>query len=64
MFNEQRYGVVVDGSEDWRFAVFVTRIHIRTKLQQLLFYIGEESFMERCVSLIMHRTIVRNGLAK
>jgi len=28
MFNEQRYGVIIDGRKDWRFTVLVARIHI------------------------------------
>jgi hypothetical protein len=46
MFNEQRYGVIIDGREDRRFTVLVARIHIRGKLQQLFFHIGEESLVE------------------
>ena len=42
MFNEQRYGVIIDGRKDWRFTVLVARIHISAKLQQLFFHIGEE----------------------
>jgi hypothetical protein len=32
--------------KDRRFTVVVARIHIRVKLQQLFFHIGEESLVE------------------
>src|SRR6267154_279615 len=53
MLDEQWYSVVVDGREDRRFTVCIARIHIGAKLQQLLFYIGEESFMQRRISVII-----------
>ena len=45
MFNEQRYGVIIDGRKDRRFTVLVARILISAKLQQHFFPIGEEDLL-------------------
>jgi hypothetical protein len=39
------YGVIIDGRKDRRFTVLDARIHIRAKLKQLFFHIGEESLV-------------------
>ena len=42
MFQEQHDGIIIDIREDRRLAIVVACVDVRTELEQLLFYIGQE----------------------
>src|SRR6185437_2533579 len=51
--DEQWNGVFIDVSEDWRFTIVITGVHIRTKTQELLFDVSQENLVQGCIAILV-----------